>query len=415
MKRKLIISILLVMACLSASAYDFMVDGIAYKKNSDGNSVTVTYTILRSTSNYDGGIGTLTIPEKVTYNNETYIVTSIGNCAFQHCSGFTGELKIPNSVTSIGEDAFFGCKGFTGALTIPNSVTIIGEAAFDGCSGFSGELNIPNSVTAIGKYAFSRCSGLTGALNIPNSVTTIGNRAFYNCSGFTGSLTIPNSIKTINDEVFSGCSGLTGTLTIPNSVTSIGYYAFSGCSGFTGPLTIPNSVISINYRAFYNCSGFTGELVIPEGVTTIKEHTFYNCSKIEKLTIGQSVESIAAYAFSEMKSLKTVIAIPTTPIEIESSVFFLVYKGNSILYVPLGSESLYATANVWKDFGTIKTIRKFGDVNGDNEVNASDITALISMVLGETEIDLEVCDINGDGCVDVSDVTSLISLILSQD
>ena len=32
-------------------------------------------------------------------------VTSIGNCAFEHCSSLTS-LTIPNSVTSIGEGAF---------------------------------------------------------------------------------------------------------------------------------------------------------------------------------------------------------------------------------------------------------------------------------------------------------------------
>lgn len=41
--------------------------------------------------------GDLTIPETVTYNNQTYIVTSIGDYAFSHCTGFTGNLTIPNS------------------------------------------------------------------------------------------------------------------------------------------------------------------------------------------------------------------------------------------------------------------------------------------------------------------------------
>jgi hypothetical protein len=40
---------------------------------------------------------------------------------------------------------------------IPFSVTSIGDYAFNGCSGFSGSLTIPSSVTTIGDYAFYNC------------------------------------------------------------------------------------------------------------------------------------------------------------------------------------------------------------------------------------------------------------------
>ena len=42
----------------------------------------------------------------------------------------------------------------------------------------------------------------------------------------------------------------------------------------------------------------------------------------------------------------------------------------------------------------------------------TDTTTLINMVLGSAEIDMQVADINGDGKVDVSDVTTLVSLII---
>ncbi|MDO4510372.1 MAG: choice-of-anchor J domain-containing protein [Bacteroidales bacterium] len=53
-----------------------------------------------------------------------------------------------------------------------------------------------------------------------------------------------------------------------------------------------------------------------------------------------------------------------------------------------------------------------GDVNGDGEVNVSDVTSLINKILGTGSYTDEVCDINGDGNVDVSDVTALINKIL---
>ncbi|MBQ5466847.1 MAG: dockerin type I repeat-containing protein, partial [Muribaculaceae bacterium] len=53
-----------------------------------------------------------------------------------------------------------------------------------------------------------------------------------------------------------------------------------------------------------------------------------------------------------------------------------------------------------------------GDVNRDGRVNVSDVSALINMILGITEKDMETADVNGDGKVNVSDVSALINIIL---
>ena len=183
-------------------------------------------------------------------------VTRIGDYAFSSCKGLTSisvdpgnryyssndncliEIKtkslilgcknsvIPadGSVTSIGDSAFEDCTGLT-SITIPNSVTSIGDWAFRDCEGLT-SITIGNSVTSIGKYAFHHCTGLT-SITIPNSVTSIGDGAFYYCTGLT-SVTIPNSITSIGDGAFRGCTGLT-SITIPNSVKNIGSFSFSDC------------------------------------------------------------------------------------------------------------------------------------------------------------------------------------------
>ncbi len=53
-----------------------------------------------------------------------------------------------------------------------------------------------------------------------------------------------------------------------------------------------------------------------------------------------------------------------------------------------------------------------GDVNRDGKVNVSDVSALINMILGITEKDMESADVNRDGKVNVSDVSALINIIL---
>ena len=82
---------------------------------------------------------------------------------------------------------------------------MIGEAAFEYCSGFTGELILPEDLMSIGKYAFSGCTGLTGTLNVPESVSRINDKAFYNCSGLT-SATFNGNAPTTGEKVFSGCA-----------------------------------------------------------------------------------------------------------------------------------------------------------------------------------------------------------------
>ena len=53
-----------------------------------------------------------------------------------------------------------------------------------------------------------------------------------------------------------------------------------------------------------------------------------------------------------------------------------------------------------------------GDINGDGEINVSDVTALINKILGSSTYSDASCDINGDGEINVSDVTALINMIL---
>ena len=64
-------------------------------------------------------------------------------------------LIIPEGMTSIGDFAFQNCTGLT-SITIPNSVTDIGHNAFEGCRSLT-SITIPNSVTSIGNYAFYKC------------------------------------------------------------------------------------------------------------------------------------------------------------------------------------------------------------------------------------------------------------------
>jgi hypothetical protein len=62
---------------------------------------------------------------------------------------------------------------------------------------------------------------------------------------------------------------------------------------------------------------------------------------------------------------------------------------------------------------TAKNAGLRGDVNGDNDVNISDVTALIDLLLGGGTISNPAADCDQDGSINISDVTALIDYLLS--
>ena len=219
------------------------------------------------------------------------------------------------------------------SVIISNGVTSIGENAFENCTGMT-SVTIPNSVTSIGYGAFENCSGLT-SVTIPNGVTSIELRTFMNCYELE-SVTIPSSVTSIGTAAFGGCIALT-SIEIPNSVLSIDEQAFAMC-GLTS-ITIPNSVLSIGETAFWACTGLTS-VIISDGVPSIGVGAFYYCTALTSIEIPNSVTSIGDYAFYECTGLETVTINATTPPTLGSDAFLSTAEGLTI-YVPAESKDDY--------------------------------------------------------------------------
>ena len=411
MKKQLLFLILIFFPML-ANADRIKIDGIYYNLDTYYKTACVTndgVNYIDSNPKYYSG--DVVIPEKISYEEVEYSVTSIDNSAFSRCSSLTS-ITIPNSVTSIGGNAFYGCSGLT-SITIPNSVTSIGHAAFTDCAGLTsiiveagnpnfdsrnncnaiietasntliaGCMNttIPNSVASIGSSAFSGCTGLT-SITIPNSVTSIDEYAFSHCSSLTSIIveagnpnfdsrnncnaiietssntllygcmntTIPNSVTSIGSRAFEGCTDLT-SITIPNSVTSIGSCAFYECSGLTS-ITIPNSVTSIGSCAFIRCTGLTS-ITIPNSLTSIVSQAFMGCTGLTSVTIPNCVTKIGYEAFKDCVNLALVTCQNPVPPTCDIRAF---NTFTASLYVPAGSVIQYKAADIWRNFVIIREI-----------------------------------------------------------
>ena len=384
--KKILLSIILMLLPLMASADPVLIDGIWYNLIAKGKVAEVTKdpSIPYGSGCYSDDI---IIPSKVTPEEGVeYTVIKIADDAFSFCNDLTS-VTIPNSVITIGNEAFDGCSGLT-SFTIPNSVTSIGERAFGACRSLT-SITIPNSVTSIGVRAFEACRSLT-SITIPNSVTYIGESAFYYCSSLTSvtisnsvlyifdhtfqdcrsltSVTIPNSVMVIQLAAFYGCSSLT-SVTIPNSVTNIGESAFSGCTGLKS-VTIPNGVYSIGNNAFNGCSGLTS-VTIPNSVLSIGNNAFNGCSGLASIIIGSGMENINSNAFANCPKLADVycLADEVTTSSLMSRIglytsttaFQDSYPQFMTLHVPAASIEAYRSTEPWSTFNSIVPLEA-GDI-----------------------------------------------------
>ncbi len=217
------------MFCLSisASAYDFEVDGIYYNITSMSNlEVGVTYRELTYVyGNYyrnTSYVGNITIPETVNYNNRTYTVTSIEYSAFG-----TGHAAYGSSYDN------HGCK--------------------------ISSIILPPSIRTIDDYAFQNCRELS-KVSLPASLETIGDRSFWSSS--IKEVIIPNNVSSIGEFSFADCDLLANVI-IGNNITEIGSYAFSGDNKLVEVFCTGITCASGLYQKTFNRSHPALEIYVP--------------------------------------------------------------------------------------------------------------------------------------------------------
>lgn len=216
---------------------------------------------------------------------------------------FTGKaavktVVIGENVKKIGARAFSNCSALT-SVQFPDGLEEIGEYAFQNCRKLS-SVKIPDGVKTISDCAFSYCREMT-ELTLGTGVVSIGASAFADCEKLE-TLVIPDGVKTLGESAFSLCDSLK-TVRLGAGMETIGLKAFYNCDRLTS--VDFGGTVTIGQEAFSECSALES-IEIPDSVKTISKSAFYSCENLSDVAIGNGVDSIEMYAFTDTKLFENV-------------------------------------------------------------------------------------------------------------
>ncbi|MGN1104128.1 MAG: leucine-rich repeat protein [Candidatus Coproplasma sp.] len=301
-------------------------------------------------------------------------LTNIDNYAFRYCDSLQ-TLTIPEGVTYIGRFAFYGDKSLT-RLDVPASVDYIGRYAFYGAEnlniyftssslpenlqedwdkGIAGYYVGVTNVIDNGDWQYATLSdggisiiSYTGTetlldlttLDLGGDIRQIGGYAFYRSQ--VTSITLPETLTQIQRYAFAYSD--IQSITIPANVSFIGQYAFyytaisqvtfaQGSSlqkieqhafsenKYLTQITIPASVKELGTYAFYNSAIESVTFESGSGLTTIPAHAFAN-TKLDSVTIPDSVNCIDDNAFRDCLSLNTLTLGSADNLQVHANAFY---------------------------------------------------------------------------------------------
>lgn len=251
---------------------------------------------------------------------------------------------------------------------------------------------------------------------IPNSVTTIDYYTFHDCSSLT-SVTIPNSVTSIGQQAFEWCTSLTSFI-IPNSVTTIGDGAFKGCSGLSS-VNIGSCVKSIGAKAFAQCPEIHEVYCYAENVPTISSDTFEDSYYIKWATLYVPESSVELYKASAWSQFGNIVGITGETVSDKCEKPTITLLANGKIKVECTTEGATCFTNITASNAepltdgeinlttplTVYTVTAYATADGYADSDVATVTFRWEKTEG---------DMNGDGQVNISDVIQLVNIILQQ-
>ena len=243
----------------------------------EGMNYTLRKAFLQATVAKCDRTGELCIPTEVSYEGQTYSVTSIDADAFRNNTALT-KVTIPQTVKSMGFDVGYGFYRnlFAGCTALESIEVEEGNPVLSAVDGvlFDKEktklftypaaasrtsYTVPEGVTWIEAEAFSNNQHLV-TVSMSDEVTALGYSAFNGCTNLED-VRLSANLKGMAGGLFAKCERLK-SVTIPQGVTFLGGSVFSGCTSLTS-IVMPESVTSANDAAFENCTSLKSVTLSP--------------------------------------------------------------------------------------------------------------------------------------------------------
>lgn len=205
---------------------------------------------------------------------------------------------------------------------LPNNLETIGNFAFYNYtidSRYEREFRIPASVKKIGDYAFANFENDGEKITFAeNAKLEIGDSCFLSAEAC---IIMENIAEvSVKDYAFSNVRSEYDDIKIPlDKLTNLSKGIFSGTEWVRfAPWEIPGRFEVIPESAFEGSNSF--RYTIESGIREIGKKAFRGCSKLDELTLPDTLETIEEEAFAACPRLKTA-TIPETVTFIGDSAF----------------------------------------------------------------------------------------------
>lgn len=361
-----------------AYAQEIVVDSVRYSLSTfDGNEAWVT--------DYIGNSAEVVIPSSISYEDKSYVVTTIDHGAFRGCRSLE-ILTLPSSIDRIDSSAFFGTglkvlnlRASTPPAISPTAVNTTDTydiTVFNKSFYYRGTLNVPSddaySKADIWKYFYNN-TVQDGIVYWINSSTEKAGVFCPEEGNLEEDIVIPATVTldgmdypvtSVIDGAFEGDMDVMKSITLPECLTYIGGEAFFWCEALEK--VNMSGVVNIGLQAFSGCKKLVKKTFsIPEGVKFIDAGAFSNsCGILETLFLPSSLQSIGNSAF-EGSILKDIYSFAITPPDMVNSFYSNsedVYEIATLHVLP-GCEETYRSAAGWE---------KFKNIVGDVDLSVSD-------------------------------------------
>ena len=235
---------------------------------SEFDSVLIENNTQVAITGYIGSDTDIVIPETIG----GLPVTTINASAFNGRN--FNSVYLHDGITTISDTAFGTVTGLQSFTVDPNNTAYVSENGVLYSKDFSKLVKFP-----VGKEINS--------YSVNENTREISSYAFYGSS--VSELSLDNELTTIGSSAFENCKSLS-SITIPENVNTIGTKSFANC----------DVLKTVNYNS--KAASSTGNIIS----VLWSNATIFANSPVERIIIGQNVESIPGFVFARMSTVKTV-------------------------------------------------------------------------------------------------------------